>query len=228
MEKDSFILFAEQKEVFDSLTDEQAGKLIKAIFQYEVNNIEPGNENQLIKLAFIPINKEKYLNKDQKNRENGLKGGRPRKANGNEEKPKKPNGFLSNPKKHDNEYEYDNEYDNDISKEIYKEKSSSEDKSSSDVIAKASKHKYGDYRHVLLKDEELQKLKEEYPNNWEDLIKYLDEYIEMKGYKAKNHYLCIKKWVVNAVNGKSKQLKQTQMSSREYSNEEYEGFYDNL
>ena len=27
----------------------------------------------------------------------------------------------------------------------------------------------------------------------------LDEYIEMKGYKAKNHYLAIKKWVVSAV-----------------------------
>lgn len=68
---------------------------------------------------------------------------------------------------------------------------------------KASKHKYGEYQNVLLKDEELQKLKDEYLN-WEELIKYLDEYIEMKGYKAKSHYLCIKKWVVDAVkkNGK--------------------------
>ena len=73
----------------------------------------------------------------------------------------------------------------------------SEDKSSS-AFANASKHKYGEYKNVLLKDEELQKLKEEY-QNWEELIKYLDEYIEMKGYKAKSHYLCIKKWVVDAV-----------------------------
>lgn len=64
--------------------------------------------------------------------------------------------------------------------------------------AKASKHKYGEYNNVLLKDEELQKLQKDY-KNWEALIKYLDEYIEMKGYKAKSHYLCIKKWVVNAV-----------------------------
>lgn len=64
--------------------------------------------------------------------------------------------------------------------------------------AKASKHKYGEYNNVLLKDEELQKLQKDY-QNWEELIKYLDEYIEMKGYKAKSHYLCIKKWVVNAV-----------------------------
>lgn len=74
----------------------------------------------------------------------------------------------------------------------------SEEKSSP-ATAKASKHKYGEYKNVLLKDKELQKLKEEY-QNWEELIKYLDEYIEMKGYKAKSHYLCIKKWVVDAVN----------------------------
>ena len=73
----------------------------------------------------------------------------------------------------------------------------SEEKSSP-ASAKANKHKYGEYKNVLLKDEELQKLKKDY-SNWEELIKYLDEYIEMKGYKAKSHYLCIKKWVVNAV-----------------------------
>lgn len=73
-----------------------------------------------------------------------------------------------------------------------------EDKSSP-ASAKASKHKYGEYKNVLLKDEELQKLKEEY-QNWKELIRYLDEYIEMKGYKAKSHYLCIRKWVVDAVN----------------------------
>lgn len=69
--------------------------------------------------------------------------------------------------------------------------------------AKANKHKYGEYKNVLLKDEELQTLKEEY-RNWEELITYLDEYIEMKGYKAKSHYLAIRKWVVDAVGKKTK------------------------
>ena len=74
----------------------------------------------------------------------------------------------------------------------------SEETSTVDIKKANKKHKYGEYKNVLLKDEELQKLKEEY-QNWEELIKYLDEYIEMKGYKAKSHYLCIKKWVVDAV-----------------------------
>ena len=69
---------------------------------------------------------------------------------------------------------------------------------SEDKTAKASKHKYGEYKNVLLKDEELQSLQNDY-ENWEELIKFLDEYIEMKGYKAKSHYLCIRKWVAQAV-----------------------------
>lgn len=65
---------------------------------------------------------------------------------------------------------------------------------------KNEKNIYGEYRHVKLTDQEHEKLVSEY--GWtmaKDLIKYLDEYIEMKGYKAKSHYLCIKKWVVDAL-----------------------------
>ena len=65
---------------------------------------------------------------------------------------------------------------------------------------KAVKHKHGEYQHVLLTDSEIEKLIKEYGKDMTvKLIKFLDEYIEMKGYKAKNHYLAIKKWVVDAV-----------------------------
>jgi hypothetical protein len=99
----------------------------------------------------------------------------------------------------------------------------SEDKSSAALSVKASKHKYGKYKNVLLKDEELQKLKEEY-KNWEKLINYLDEYIERKGYKAKSHYLCIKKWVVNAV---KQELTNTKQNQRTYNNDYLCSFYAN-
>lgn len=65
---------------------------------------------------------------------------------------------------------------------------------------KPVKHKHGEYQKVLLTDNEVEKLIEEYGKDMVvKLIKFLDEYIEMKGYKAKNHYLAIKKWVVDAV-----------------------------
>lgn len=88
-----------------------------------------------------------------------------------------------------------------------------EEASSADTAKANRKHKYGEYKNVLLKDEELQKLKENY-QNWEELIKYLDEYIEMKGYKAKSHYLCIRKWVVDAV--KRNQPKKQEMDWDEW------------
>lgn len=64
-----------------------------------------------------------------------------------------------------------------------------------------TRHRYGEFQKVLLSDDELDKLKQEYGTGTTDAcITFLDEYIEMKGYKAKNHYLCIRKWVVDAVN----------------------------
>lgn len=70
-----------------------------------------------------------------------------------------------------------------------------------DCPPKESKHIFGEYGHVRLKQSEYDKLIDEIGEiKLLECIKYLDEYIEMKGYKAKSHYLCIKKWVVNAVN----------------------------
>ncbi len=81
----------------------------------------------------------------------------------------------------------------------------SEAEASTSDTAKASKqikHKYGAYKNVLLKDQELQALQKDF-SNWEELIIYLDEYIEMKGTKYKSHYMAIRKWVVDAVKRKN-------------------------
>ena len=65
---------------------------------------------------------------------------------------------------------------------------------------KPTKHKHGEYSHVLLTEDQEQKLIDEYGEIvTAKAITFLDEYIEMKGYKAKNHYLAIKKWVIDAV-----------------------------
>lgn len=65
---------------------------------------------------------------------------------------------------------------------------------------KPVKHRKGEYQHVLLTDEQEEKLIDEYGEIVTvKAIEFLDEYIEMKGYKAKNHYLAIRKWVVDAV-----------------------------
>lgn len=204
--KDSFILYTEQKAVIDKLTDEQAGKLIKAIYEYVATGITP-QLDMTIDLVITPFittldkNKKKYEATCKKRAEAGAKGGKQKVANASKCKQNVANVA-------DNDNEYDNEYDNDINN-MY---TLSKVKTSSSDTAKASKHKYGEFKNVLLKDEELQALKDNY-SNWEELIKFLDEYIEAKGYKAKSHYLCIKRWVVDAVKEKkgrgSNELKNT-------------------
>lgn len=59
---------------------------------------------------------------------------------------------------------------------------------------KSVKHKYGEYQNVLLTDEEYNKLKQKFNDNVTNVIKELDEGIELHGYKYKSHYLAILKW----------------------------------
>lgn len=81
--------------------------------------------------------------------------------------------------------------------------SSNEEKEKVIGKEKETKHKYGEYKNVLLTDTEIDKLNCEYgEDNTNEAIKYLDEYIEMKGYKAKSHYLAIRKWVFDAIKEK--------------------------
>ncbi len=69
---------------------------------------------------------------------------------------------------------------------------------------KPTKKKYGTYKNVLLTDEEVTKLCKDYGEQVaHEAVKYLDEYIEMKGYKAKSHYLAIRKWVIDALKEKA-------------------------
>ena len=57
------------------------------------------------------------------------------------------------------------------------------------------KHKYGEYQHVLLTDEEHTHLVELYGSSLDEHIKILDEYIETSGKNYKNHSLVLQKWV---------------------------------
>ena len=52
--KISFVMYTDQREVFDELDDVTAGKLIKHIFSY-VNDEDPIAEDLLLKVAFLPI-----------------------------------------------------------------------------------------------------------------------------------------------------------------------------
>lgn len=56
-DKKGFILYADQKELFTELTDQEAGQLIKHIFRY-VNDENPEPESREVKISFIPIKQQ--------------------------------------------------------------------------------------------------------------------------------------------------------------------------
>lgn len=118
MAKNNFILYKDYKPNVDILSDEQAGKLFKAIFAYVEDRTEPTFKDGMLKMAFSFIKNqlerdlEKYKERVERNRENGAKGGRPKQTK--QKKAKKPTGLKNNQpkaKKGDNDYVYDYVYD---------------------------------------------------------------------------------------------------------------------
>lgn len=104
---------------------------------------------------------------------------------------------------------------------------------------KESKHKFGEYQNVFLKDSEFEKLKQDYgEEETNKAITFLDEYIEMKGYKAKSHNLALRKWVFNAVKEQEQrerrvkedtgQRKKKFANEREYSKEEMNSLFQSV
>ena len=59
---------------------------------------------------------------------------------------------------------------------------------------KITRHKYGYYNNVLLSDEEMMKLAEEFPTDLKDRIERLSEYIASTGKKYKSHLATIRAW----------------------------------
>lgn len=57
-----------------------------------------------------------------------------------------------------------------------------------------ARHKYGSYSNVLLSDEELEKLKAEFPNDWAERIERLSGYIAQSGKSYKSHLATIRNW----------------------------------
>lgn len=113
--KKSFIAYCDWQETFEELSDEEAGKLVKHLFNY-VNDKNPEASDKLTKMCFIPIKQslkrdlKKYENYIEKQKINGSKGGRPKKAKETE----KTQAFLEKPKKADSVSVSGNVNDNNI------------------------------------------------------------------------------------------------------------------
>jgi len=97
--KKSFLLHHDSLGILEKLSDEQAGKLFKAIHQYAISGVITCDE--ITELVFHPFqmqfdrDNEKWDKSAERSRVNGSKGGRPKKENN----PEKPSGLIDNPEK---------------------------------------------------------------------------------------------------------------------------------
>ena len=93
---------------------------------------------------------------------------------------------------------------------------------------KKEKHKYGEFQHVLLTDAEYVNLSTTYGDELRDkAIKFLDEYIEEKGYKSKSHNLAIRRWVIQAVKDQeAKNARKGNQYQKQSKADELDAFYE--
>lgn len=173
--KDSFVLYTDQKAVIDKLSNEQAGQLIKAIYEYVESGEMPELDN-ILDLVITPFktvldkDKAKYEEVSKARAEAGAKGGKTKESKNNQNKQ-----LQTNENKTSNCDDNDNVNDNDIKKENIKKK-------------------YGENENVKFTDEEYEKVKAYFPNDYTERIQALDDYIQSKGKKYKDYFATLRTW----------------------------------
>ena len=164
-------IFTSFAESIEPLSDAECGRLFRAMLKYAESGAAPefnGNERFLWPTAKQHIDHEAaYLDKK---RAAGSIGGKHRQANASTAKQTE-----AKPSHKDKEKEKDN-----ISLPTVE-------------IYAREKHKYGTYKNVLLTDEELEKLKAEFPD-WQDRIERVSEYVAKTGKGYKNYLAVIRSW----------------------------------
>ena len=206
--KDTFIVYTSYLDRFAKLTDEQLGRLFRIMLEYQTTGIEPQIDDMALAFCFDVVkydmdeNNRKYEEMCERQRANVQK--RWDKRNTNDTTVYHGIPPYTTDTKHtdyDSESVYESESESE-SESVSVSDSDSDNGVLTDSIkkedAKASKkevrHKYGLYDNVLLSDTDMEKLKDEFPTDWQERIERLSEYIESKGAKYKNHLATIRAW----------------------------------
>ena len=182
--KDSTIIYDNHVRICSEyLSPEQFGRLMFALIKDEEPEFQD-DKMLAMAFAFISLQKniddKKYEERCKKNRENGKKGGRPKKVE--DKKPLKPNGFFENPKEV-GFFENPNENDNE------KEKENDNDKDNGFHDDSAF---HGSFNNVSLSDTEYDDLKRTYERT-DELINKVSLWLRSAKNDVPDHYgLCVK------------------------------------
>ena len=171
-------LYSRYLQTLEPFTDAERGRIMTGMLTYAATGEAPlfdGNERYIWPTIQAQIDRDvaAYHERCEKNRSNGSKGGRPKKQAVISETER----FLEKPKKaKTNTNTKINTKSNDIESD-----------------KPPTHHKYGEYKNVLLSDDEFEKLKADIPDCLQ-LIERLSEYMESTGKKYKSHYATIRSW----------------------------------
>lgn len=211
--KKSFLLYVDRKKEISMLSDEQAGKLFKAVFEYADSGTETEFEELALALMFsvfksqIDANAEKYAEKAERNRkyyqskkansENSVKLSQIQKIQSNSaydtDTDTVTDTVTGTDTVTDTEIIYTDNYNN---KDIDSVASATQHTPDSEKTQKEVKHKFGEYQHVRLTDNQFQKLVEDYGESKLKLyIRKVDEYCQQHGKSYKDYNLTIRNWM---------------------------------
>jgi hypothetical protein len=167
-DKKSFILYVDQKDLFNKLPDEIAGKLIKHIYSY-VSDENPESEDLIVNIAFEPIKQQ--LKRDLKLFE--------------EKRIKRSEAGLAGANKRWQEMANDSKRINDIAKIAVND---------NDNVNVISKDIYRSFAHLSISNSDVEKLLEKYSIN--EIDEVLDSIENFKGNKKYTSlYLTANKWL---------------------------------
>ena len=194
-------VFTDFAEVIEPLSDAERGRLFMSMLQYastgEAGTLS-GTERFVWPIAKQNIDRTRV--EAERNSACGSNGGRPKKPAETDLNRKKPAETDLNRKKADKDKDKDKD---NIIPPI---------SPNGDIVPlegeRPRKHKYGEYKNVLLTDDELEKLKAEYAD-YLDRIERLSSYIASTGKAYKSHYATIRNWArADAEKGRSNGAKQ--------------------
>lgn len=192
-ERDTFVFYPSFLDGIELLSEQEQLKAYRMIAYYgiygEVPQEEKSEATVVLYMAMPSIDTAK------KNRKNGAKGGRPSK------KQQETDG-IANEKPLVKTYEDENVNVNvnaDVNVDGYADEDQNADETGHEPgyeskCAHKAKERYGTYHNVLLRDTDLDKLKQEFPSDYQERIERLSEYMASTGKTYKDHLATIRSW----------------------------------
>lgn len=203
--KKGFILFLNFLPMIDALTDEEAGRLIKAIMHHENGEEIDLTNDRIVQAAYlgitpqIDLQNEKWEKTKEARREAGRRGGLAKASNAKQ--------TLAN----------DSNAKHKVKVKV-KDKVKVEVKENKSGQAAPVRHHFGANGKVLLTDDDLEKLYE--AHGQEDTmaaIEIMDGYLTANGRSYKNYRQALENWAYRAV----EENKQKGIQAKKYNNGEF-------